>query len=171
MKRALKIVVATLALLYLGDYLSVRYRIPNHREPLTTVQIDVYYAIRLKGHKTEFLRVEPETETCVYSLFPQIGYLPCWYVARHKQKWVEIGQWRKNSKIRNSAPGPPDSHAFQTLFPIIPVPNESIVYWIFPGPDPLEQVVLQQNRRTICTRIFQSATSAKLGRRVRSSAA
>ncbi len=56
-----------------------------------TVQVNVYYAVRLKGKKTEYLRADTETETCANSLFPQIGYLPCWYLNRHRQKWVEIG--------------------------------------------------------------------------------
>jgi hypothetical protein len=89
--KVLKIVAASLALLYLGDYLSVRFR---HGEVLTSVQIEVYYAIKLKGQKTEFTRADPETETCVRSLFPQMGYRPCWYVTRHLQKWVEIGMRR-----------------------------------------------------------------------------
>jgi hypothetical protein len=84
----LKIVAVSLALLYLGDYLSIRFR---KGEPLTSVQIEVYYAVKLKGQKTEFMRADPETETCVHSLFPQIGYRPCWYVTRHMQKWIEIG--------------------------------------------------------------------------------
>jgi hypothetical protein len=75
-------------LLYLGDYLSVRFRIPN-RETLTDVQIEVYYAVGLKGQKTEFMRADPETETCVHSLFPQSGYRPCWYVMRHTTKWID----------------------------------------------------------------------------------
>jgi hypothetical protein len=88
--KVLKIAAASLALLYLSDYLSIRFRIPN-REPLTTVQIEVYYAIRLKGHKTEYIRADPETDTCVRSLFPQVGCLPCWYVTRHTEKWVDVG--------------------------------------------------------------------------------
>jgi hypothetical protein len=90
--KVLKIAAVSLALLYLGDYLSVRFQIPNRRELLTSVQIEVYYAVKLKGQKTEFMRADPEMETCVRSLFPQIGYLPCWYVTRHMTKWVEVGQ-------------------------------------------------------------------------------
>jgi hypothetical protein len=87
---SLKIGVGALVLLYVGDYLSVRFRIPN-REPLTDVSITVYYAVGLKGSKVEYMPGDPETETCVHSLFPQEGYRPCWYVTRHATKWVEIG--------------------------------------------------------------------------------
>jgi hypothetical protein len=90
----LKVVTAAFAILYLGDYLSIRFQFPNHRQTLGTVQIDVYYAVRLKGAKTEYMRADPETETCTYSLLPQIGYRPCWYVARHKQKWIDVGKLR-----------------------------------------------------------------------------
>jgi hypothetical protein len=88
--KVLKIVAVLLAVAYLGDYLSVRFRIPN-RELLTTVQIEVYYAVGLKGQKTEYMRADPETVTCVHSLFPQNGCLPCWYVTRHLTKWIEVG--------------------------------------------------------------------------------
>src|SRR4051794_28378149 len=90
--KVLKLVAVSLALLYLGDYLSLRFRVPS-REPLESVPIEVYYAIGLKGMKTEYTRADPETETCAHSLFPQEGYRPCWYVMRHTIRWVEIG-WR-----------------------------------------------------------------------------
>ncbi|HEY2013436.1 MAG TPA: hypothetical protein VGH38_08040, partial [Bryobacteraceae bacterium] len=55
------------------------------------VDVAVYYAVGLKGHKVEYTRADPETETCSQSLFPQMGYRPCWYVKRHRVKWIEIG--------------------------------------------------------------------------------
>jgi hypothetical protein len=119
MKRALnvlKIVVASLVLLYFGDYLSVRFRIPN-REPLTDVQIEVFYAVGLKGQKTEFVRGDPETETCVHSMFPQDGYRPCWYVMRHMTKWIDASLRSTESAGTNCG----DSHC-----------NPRLVHWGLP---------------------------------------
>ncbi len=86
----LKVAVAALVLVYLGDYLSVRFHFPS-RDLFTTVQINVYYAVGLKGSKTEYMPADSETETCVHSLFPQAGCRPCWYVTRHTTKWIDVG--------------------------------------------------------------------------------
>jgi hypothetical protein len=89
MKRALLVVAMALVLLYTGDYLSVRYRIPN-REPLGTVKIQRYYAVRQKDRKTEYYFLEPETRQCVHSLFPQMGFSPCWYLSRQTKQEINM---------------------------------------------------------------------------------
>jgi hypothetical protein len=84
-------VAALLALFtYAGDYLSVRYRIPNGREQFSTVTIQPYYAIHEKNGKTEYDYAQPETQICIHSLFPHFGYSPCWYVKRHTDKKIDI---------------------------------------------------------------------------------
>ncbi|HLK66807.1 MAG TPA: hypothetical protein VKU19_25415 [Bryobacteraceae bacterium] len=88
--KGLKIGLLVLVLFYAGDYLSLRLRIPN-REPLSNVEIKVFYAVKLKGSKTGFEPADTETVTCANSLLPQEGYKPCWYVSRHTQKWVDVG--------------------------------------------------------------------------------
>jgi len=66
---------------YLGDYLAVRF--PGSRNPFGTVNVQPYYAIHLKNKKTEFdFDVPPQTNVCVRSLFPHLGYPPCWYASR-----------------------------------------------------------------------------------------
>jgi hypothetical protein len=87
---ALVIIVAA-ALVYGADYLSLRYRIPNHREQFGTVQIERYYAVPLKDRKTEYMFDEPSSQTCVNSLFPHFGYTPCWYLSRHRRQEVNVG--------------------------------------------------------------------------------
>jgi hypothetical protein len=77
--------------LYTIDFVSVQYRLPAHREQTGSVPISVYYAIVHKGNKVEYTVGDPETETCAMSLFPQLGYRPCWYVNRHRVKWIRIG--------------------------------------------------------------------------------
>ena len=94
-KRVVLSAVLALLVLYAGDYLSVRFRIPGNREPLGSVDIQVYYAVGLKGHKVEYMRGDPQTQTCAHSLFPQLGYSPCWYVNRHTRKWIDVGRLRR----------------------------------------------------------------------------
>jgi hypothetical protein len=89
----LRVAGATLLFLlvaYVGDYLSVRYRIPKSRDPFSTVTIQPYYAIHQKNGKTEYDFAQPETQVCVRSLFPHFGYSPCWYVNRHTEKRIDI---------------------------------------------------------------------------------
>jgi hypothetical protein len=77
-------------LLYLGDYLSVRYRFPGNRPTFGSVQIQSYYAIPQKDGKTEIVLLDPQMQTCVESLFPHLGVNPCWYVKRHRQQRIDM---------------------------------------------------------------------------------
>jgi len=89
MKRVFLFAAMALVLLYAGDYLSVRYRIPN-REPLGTVKIQRYYAVRQKDRKTEYYFLDPENRQCVHSLFPQMGFSPCWYLSRKTKQEIDM---------------------------------------------------------------------------------
>lgn len=82
------VAVLTIAVVYAGDDLSVRYRIPKSRQPLGSVTIQRYDAISEKNGKTEFAFEEPVTQTCVHALFPHLGYLPCWYLSRHSEQRI-----------------------------------------------------------------------------------
>ena len=85
-KQLFPLALLLLLVLYAADYLSVRYRIPNHRDPYGAVQVEHYYAVPKKNGKTEFMLLEPETQVCVRSLFPHFGYSPCWYAGRKTEK-------------------------------------------------------------------------------------
>ncbi len=78
------------ALLYTGDYLSVRYRIPRSRSSLGSVEVQPYYAVPLKDGKTEFIFLKPEQQVCVKSLFPHLGHVPCWYLQRKRDKRIDL---------------------------------------------------------------------------------
>ena len=84
MKSILVIAILGLCILYGGDYLAAR------RGPLGTVKVERYYAIPQKDGKTEFAFLEPESQTCVPSLLPHLGYNPCWYVNRHRRKRIDV---------------------------------------------------------------------------------
>jgi hypothetical protein len=90
-RRIAAIVIGILAALYFGDYLSARYGIPGHRPTLGTVQIQTMYAVRQKDNRIEYTLGDVVTQTCVRSLFPQLGYAPCWYLTGHATKQINIG--------------------------------------------------------------------------------
>jgi hypothetical protein len=76
--------------LYVGDDLSVRYRIPKSRQPFSTVTIRRFDAISEKNNKTEYVYEDPVAVTCVRSLFPHLGYSPCWYLSRHAEQRINF---------------------------------------------------------------------------------
>lgn len=86
--RILITVLALLALVYAADDLSLRYRIPKSRQVFGSVTIERYDAISEKNNRTEFVYEAPIVETCVHSLFPHLGYAPCWYVNRHREQRI-----------------------------------------------------------------------------------
>ena len=79
-----------LALVYAGDDLSLRYRIPHHRDPFGSITVTPLYVIHEKNGKVEYQFAQPQDQTCVNSLAPHFGYNPCWYVSRHSQKQIDI---------------------------------------------------------------------------------
>lgn len=89
-KRTLAFAVFLLCVLYAGDYLSVRFRIPSNREPLGTVNVQTTYAVKQKDGKTEFYFNPPRNQTCVNSIFPHLGYTPCWYLRRNRKQQISM---------------------------------------------------------------------------------
>jgi len=86
--RLLLVAGGLLLLVYVGDYLSIAYRIPRGRRQFGSVEVQKVLAVPQKDRKTEFIADAPQQETCVYSLFPQFGLTPCWYLARHTQQQI-----------------------------------------------------------------------------------
>lgn len=82
-----------LLLLWVGDYISIRHRMGRKivSDPIETLTIRPTYAIARKDGKAEFDFGDPQLLTCVHSLFPHLGYSPCWYVIRQSQKPIPIG--------------------------------------------------------------------------------
>lgn len=88
--RVALIIVGLLALVYAGDYASVRIPIPKGRSPYSTVTVRPYYDVGLKSGKSEFYFLDPRKQTCVNSLFPHLGYSPCWYVRKHSRPRIAM---------------------------------------------------------------------------------
>jgi hypothetical protein len=86
-------IVAAIALalfiaLYAGDYLLLRLRIAARGAASVTSTVTVFYAAPLKDGKLNIFYDQPDTRTCVRSIFPWLGYQPCWYLQRHAIKVV-----------------------------------------------------------------------------------
>jgi hypothetical protein len=86
--RLLLIAAALLLLLYLGDTISIVYRIPNGRAQFGLVEVQKLLAIPQKDRKTEYIADPPQAQQCVHSVFPQLGLQPCWYVSRHATQQI-----------------------------------------------------------------------------------
>jgi hypothetical protein len=74
---------------YLGDFLSLRYQIPK-RELYGSVVVRELYAVKLKNKQTEYMFQPPAPQECVNSLFPHFGDPPCWYLERHTRQQVNV---------------------------------------------------------------------------------
>ena len=96
MKQKLIIVVAVLGILYLGDFLSVRFQIPA-RDTFGSVTVHTYYSVKLKNGRTEFDYAGDHDVGCSNSLFPQMGNKPCWYARRHTEEQITIDSGNPNN--------------------------------------------------------------------------
>lgn len=85
--------IASLALAWLGDYVSVEHRMARKTstDPVESIIVRPVYAVARKDGKDEFDFGDAQTHTCIHSLFPHLGYSPCWYVIRQSQKAIPIG--------------------------------------------------------------------------------
>jgi hypothetical protein len=82
-----ELLLAAVVLLYGGDFVFLRLR----SQPTGQVEVHQFYAVRLKGKKVEYMPLDDANETCSHSLFPQMGYPPCWYVQRHRIRQIDVG--------------------------------------------------------------------------------
>lgn len=89
MKRVLIAAALLICLVYAGDYLSVRFRIAKGNA-FAAVQVQRYYSVMKKDGKPDFYFDQPQNQTCVRSLFPHLGYTPCWYLSRHKTQRIDV---------------------------------------------------------------------------------
>ena len=90
LNRALLIAGLLLSVVYVCDYLSVRFRIPRSREAFGTVTVQRSYAVKQKDGRTEFMFDPPANQVCVHSLFPHLGYTPCWYLSRRTSQRINL---------------------------------------------------------------------------------
>jgi hypothetical protein len=46
-------------------------------------------AVPQKNNRVEFVPAGTQAETCLSSLFPHSGLVPCWYAERHTRREVD----------------------------------------------------------------------------------
>jgi hypothetical protein len=80
---------ALLLVLYAGDYAALRYRIARRGLNSVLSTVTIFYAAPLNGGKISVFYDQPQTQRCTRSLFPQLGYAPCWYLQRHTVRVVD----------------------------------------------------------------------------------
>ena len=88
--RTLLVALVLLAASYGGDYIWLRHRmnVAKAGSALGAVEVRRYWEIPNKNGKFEYSFDPPVMQTCVHSLFPHLGYSPCWYVNRNKLQRV-----------------------------------------------------------------------------------
>jgi len=96
MKRLFIIAAIIAGVLYLSDFLSVRFRIPV-RDTFGTVTIHTYYVVKLKNGRTEYDYSGDHDVSCSNSFFPQFGVKPCWYARRHTEEQINIDSGSPNN--------------------------------------------------------------------------
>src|SRR5882724_899936 len=91
-KKAVVALTALIVVIYFGDFLWLRYRMwkPTANDPFETMKLDRFYAIAQKNGRVDFEPADVQTVTCVHSIFPHVGYNPCWYVARQNGKPIPM---------------------------------------------------------------------------------
>jgi len=68
---------------FAGDYAVMRIRFAARGVNAVTAKAVTYDAALLKGSKYSVFSDQPQTQTCVRSIFPWLGLDPCWWVRRH----------------------------------------------------------------------------------------
>jgi hypothetical protein len=80
-----------LLIAYAADYGVFRHRVAaGDANAFGQVVITSYDAVQQKSGRTQFIFHPPQAQTCVNSLFPRAGYLPCWYLQRHTEQRTDI---------------------------------------------------------------------------------
>src|ERR1044071_5183715 len=92
MKRIAVIAVLAGVLVYGADFLVLRSR----NSQFGRVRVRVLYAVKMKNKQTQYLPEESQNASCVNSMFPQMGYAPCWYMMRHRIQTIDIDAGRRD---------------------------------------------------------------------------
>ena len=84
----LVVAVLSLAAVYAIDDLRIRFRLRGAEAGGALGTVTFYSAILRKDGRVEVFWDQPQTETCVQSLFPHAGYRPCWYARRRPVRTI-----------------------------------------------------------------------------------
>ena len=78
-RRVIVVLVAAFVAIYVGDWALFKLR----GAPRSSVTVNRYVAIPLKGNKQEFDYLGSSDVSCSVSLFSQAGLGPCWQLRRN----------------------------------------------------------------------------------------
>jgi hypothetical protein len=84
--RAVIVLAAVFVAVYAGDWAVYKLR----GSPQSTVTVNRYVTIPLKGNKQEFDYLGTGDVPCSRSLFPQAGLDPCWQLRRHPNQGTNL---------------------------------------------------------------------------------
>jgi hypothetical protein len=82
--RVLVVLAAAFVVLYMGDWAVYKLR----GSPQSTVTVNRYVTIPLKGNKQEFDYLGSIDVPCSVSLFPQAGQASCWQLRRNPNQGI-----------------------------------------------------------------------------------
>ena len=82
--QVLVVLAAAFVALYLGDWAVFKLR----GSPHSTVTVNRYVTIPLKGGKQEFDYLGTLNVPCTLSLFPQTGQSTCWQLRRNPNQGI-----------------------------------------------------------------------------------
>ena len=86
LQRIALVLVAAFVALYIGDWAVFRAR----GLPKSSVVVNRYLSVPLKGNKQEFDYLGSVEVPCSVSLFPQGALNPCWQVRRSASQNVKL---------------------------------------------------------------------------------
>ena len=87
-----RIVLGVFGFAFLGyavDYAVLRFKASRNNGASAFGSVTVVYGTPTKDGRVEIFTDQSQTVTCVNSLFPHLGYNPCWYVRKNQMQ--EIG--------------------------------------------------------------------------------
>jgi hypothetical protein len=100
--RLQRIVLSFLAfaiLIYLGDYAILKLRASSGDGSSAFGSIRITLGTPMKDGRVQIFTGDNQTETCVHSIFPHLGYRPCWYVKQNQMQII-------GAQLRTSHPVP-----------------------------------------------------------------
>jgi hypothetical protein len=80
------VLLAGFVAVYGGDWAIFKLR----GSPQSTVTVNSYLSVPLKGNKYEFDYTGTMDVPCSVSLFPQLGMSPCWHLRRHPNQQTNL---------------------------------------------------------------------------------
>jgi hypothetical protein len=78
--------VAAFVAIYGGDWSIYKLR----GSPTSTVTVNRYMTVPLKGNKIEYDYIGTAEVACSVSLFPQAGQSPCWHLRRNPNQTTSL---------------------------------------------------------------------------------